>query len=141
MSDKFLAVLLVALLPSLSFAQGSQNYQCTHGDLQRRVETLYETGMTLPCEVHYYKDSEAPGEVQVLWRAMNEAGYCERKAQEFIAQLEEWGWNCGQNDTAETPADPETPAAPETPADTSPADDSELVGDPEQSEETAAGEE
>lgn len=107
MNEKLLTVLLVAIIPSLSFGQGSQNYQCSYGDLQRRVEVLYETGMTLPCEVQYYKDTEAPGEMQVLWRAMNEAGYCERKAEAFIAKFVEAGWNCGQNDDAVENAEPQ----------------------------------
>jgi hypothetical protein len=124
MKNKIRAVLLAALLPSLSFAQGPPNTLCTQGDLQRRVEILYETGMTFPCEVHYYKDTEAPGEAQVLWRAMNEAGYCERKAQEFILKLEGSGWNCGPNDAAES--DPE------------PADDSDNAAEPAQVDDTEA---
>lgn len=104
MNSKILAVSLVAMLPCLSFAEGPQNYLCTYGDLQRRVEILYETGMTLPCEVHYYKDTEAPGAKQVLWRAMNEASYCEDKAAEFIVKLQDLGWSCGQNEAAGTPA-------------------------------------
>ncbi len=103
MNPKILAVSLVALLPCLSFAEGPQNYLCTYSDLQRRVEILYETGMTLPCEVHYYKDTEAPGDKQVLWRAMNEANYCEQKAEEFIVKLQDLGWSCGQNQAAGTP--------------------------------------
>lgn len=100
MNDKILAVFLAAMLPSLSFGQGPQNYQCSYGDLQRRVEILYETGVTVPCEVHYYKDTELPGVRQVLWRALNEAGYCERKTEEFIAELQEMGWDCGQANEA-----------------------------------------
>lgn len=103
MKNKFLLVLLIAMLPSVSFAQGVQNYQCTIGDLQRRVEILYEAGGSVPCEVHYYKDTEADGERQVLWRALNEEGYCERKAQEFVAKLEEMGWSCERG----VAADPE----------------------------------
>ena len=96
MNDKILGVFLVTLLPSLAFAQAPHNYQCTYGDLQRRVEILYETGVTVPCEVHYFKDTEAPGETQVLWRALNEAGYCERMAENFIGRLRDLGWSCGQ---------------------------------------------
>ncbi len=96
MNDKILAIFLAALLPGLSLAQAPHNYQCKYGDLQRRVEILYETGVTVPCEVHYYKDTEAPGETQVLWRALNESGYCERMAEKFIGKLRDLGWNCGQ---------------------------------------------
>lgn len=107
MNYKYFAVLLAAMLPGLSLAQNAQNYQCTYGDLQRRVEILYEAGNTVPCEVHYYKDSEAPDERQVLWRALNESGYCESKTREFIARLEGWGWNCGQGtDAVQEPDDP-----------------------------------
>ncbi len=126
MNDKLLIVFLVAMLPSLSFAQSPQNYQCTYGDLQRRVEILYETGMTLPCEVHYYKDTEAPGERQVLWRAMNESGYCEQKTQEFVARLGEMGWTCGPNDDAGTNVQPAK------------MDDTEQGAEPEQADDTEA---
>jgi len=107
MNDKFLAVLFATMLPSLSFGQSPQAYECTYGDLQRRVEIFYEAGVTVPCEVHYYKDTEAPGEQQVLWRALNETGYCERKTEELIAKLRGWGWTCGQADDAGSKAEPE----------------------------------
>jgi hypothetical protein len=102
-----LVVLTAAILPFASLAQEQSNYQCSHGDLQRRVEIVYETGVTVPCEVHYYKDTEAPGERQVLWRALKEEGYCEEKTQEFIRQLASWGWSCGQAAAAEEAAAPE----------------------------------
>jgi hypothetical protein len=102
-----LVVITAAILPFGSLAQEQSNYQCSHGDLQRRVEIVYETGVTVPCEVHYYKDTEAPGERQVLWRALKEEGYCEEKTQEFIRQLASWGWSCGQAAAAEEAAAPE----------------------------------
>ena len=92
----FLAMCLATSLPSLAFAQAPHSYQCSYGDLQRRVEIFYETGVTVPCEVHYFKDTEAPGESQVLWRALNEAGYCERMAEDFIGKLRDLGWSCGR---------------------------------------------
>ena len=92
---KILIAIAVLLLPATLFAQGQSSYQCTMGELTRRVEIMHETGVSVPCEVHYYKDSEAPGERQVLWRAMSEEGYCEAKTTEFIAKLESMGWSCG----------------------------------------------
>ena len=74
-----------------------------NGALQRRVQVIYETGVSTPCEVHYFKDTESPGESQVLWRALNEEGYCEAKASEFVAKLESWGWACTSGDTAADP--------------------------------------
>lgn len=108
MNDRFLGLFIAATLPSLSFAQGPQDYQCTYGGLQRRIEILYETAVNVPCEVHYFKDTEAPDERQVLWRALNESGYCEKKTEEFIAKLREWGWDCGHSADSEKVAEPET---------------------------------
>jgi len=99
MNRKILLAVILALLPEVLLAQ---DYQCTIGSLQRRVEILYEGAASVPCEVHYYKDTEAQGERQVLWRALNEEGYCERKAQEFIVQLEDMGWSCERH-VAESP--------------------------------------
>jgi hypothetical protein len=92
-----LTVLLAATLPGLSLAQDNNAYQCSNGDLRRRVEIVYETGVTVPCEVHYYKDTEQPGERQVLWRALKQEGYCEEHAQQFITQLASWGWDCAES--------------------------------------------
>jgi len=130
MKDKILAILLAALLPGLSFAQAPHNYQCSLGELQRRVEILYETGVTVPCEVHYFKDTEAPGETQVLWRALREAGYCERMAARFIGKLQDWGWNCGQggDDGEAAVTEPDSESADGDSADEStPAEDSETT--------------
>lgn len=101
MNGKYVAAILAATLPTLALGQGADSYQCSYGELQRRVEILRETGVDVPCEVHYHKDTEAPGEPQVLWRATSEAGYCEKKTEEFIAKLRDWGWNCGNADQPE----------------------------------------
>lgn len=108
MNGKYTVALLAMAFPCLAFGQDSGSYQCTYGELQRRVEILTEPGVTVPCEVHYYKDTEAPGEKQVLWSATSQAGYCESKTEEFITQLEGWGWNCGRGDVA-MPAEPQAP--------------------------------
>lgn len=95
------AVLLVALaLPCIAHAQSSDSYQCTMNGMIRRVEIAREGAGPVPCEVAYYKDSEAPGERQVLWNAANEAGYCEAQAQSFVARLEGFGWQCDAADEA-----------------------------------------
>lgn len=101
MSDRTLsAILLLAFsIPTTTLAADS--YRCTNGDLVRRVEILYEPGRAVPCEVQYYKDTEAPGAPQVLWRAQNESGYCESKTAAFIEQLESQGWSCGSGDVEE----------------------------------------
>jgi hypothetical protein len=114
------AILLSALsLPATAIA--ADNYRCTLGDLVRRVEIYSEPGREVPCEVHYYKDTEMPGERQVPWRAQNEAGYCETRAAAFIEQLKSQGWDCQVSaagataPAAATPADEAAPAeAPES---------------------------
>lgn len=86
----------------LSFAFGASgaaiaqenSYTCTHGELTRRVVIMSEPGVSVPCEVQYFKDTEAPGESQVLWSAQNQEGFCEQKSSEFVASLEGWGWSC-----------------------------------------------
>ena len=118
-------LLLAALvLPLVSLGQETTSYQCKTGDLTRRVEIVYETGVTVPCEVHYYKDSEAPGDMQVLWRALNEAGYCEARTSEFVSKLEGMGWDCGAS-AIETPADDAIES--DDTGDLAPADDIELT--------------
>ena len=130
MMKKYLVLVLAFFLPAYALGQGPDNYRCTYGDLERRVEILREAGVSVPCEVHYYKDSEAPGAREVLWSATNEAGYCERKTKEFIAKLEGWGWNCGQG--GEEPVAPEVAddtaalsTAEETPTEDAVADEAE----------------
>ena len=114
MKNRYLVAILATTIPALAAAQGATNYQCSYGELQRRVEILTEPGVTVPCEVHYYKDTEAPGERQVLWSASSEEGYCERKTQEFIGQLLSWGWSCSTgSDAPEAPPEPEAAPQPE----------------------------
>jgi hypothetical protein len=119
MKSKFVALFVTSLIPGLVLAQGETSYQCNFENLQRRIEILTEPGVTVPCEVHYYKDSEMPGEKQVLWSASSEEGYCESKTLEFVAKLTEWGWTCGPSAAAEPAATPEPAMEPE------PADDAE----------------
>jgi len=117
MKSKTMIFLLATAIPCAAFGQGTTSYQCTNGDLTRRVEILTDPGVTVPCEVHYHKDTEAPGERQVLWSATAEIGYCERKTEEFVAKLRGWGWECGQasaTPAAEAEADDSADAAPAT---------------------------
>ena len=131
----FLAVLFAIFLPSLSIAQAPHDYQCALDNLQRRVVIFYETGVTVPCEVHYFKDTEAPGETQVLWRALNEAGYCERMADNFVSKLRELGWSCEQGSASEPASETAEPAAAEEPeAEATEGDDTGALIPAEESE-------
>lgn len=129
---KTITMIVLAVLPGILLAQEPDNYRCTYGDLTRRVEIAHETGVAVPCEVHYYKDTEAPGEQQVLWRALNEAGYCEARTREFIARLEGMGWSCAANDAApaagmgDSAADADDMAEADDTGDLAPAEDIEI---------------
>ena len=74
----------------------SIGHLCTLGGAVRRVEVYYpQAPETLPCQVIYYKDTEAPDQPEVLWDAQNEDGYCEAKANDMAEDLEtKWGWQC-----------------------------------------------
>jgi len=113
MNIKYAVALLALLVPVIATAQEGGKYQCTLGELVRRVEIFTEPGLTVPCEVHYYKDTEAPGESQVLWNAQTQVGYCEAKAEEFVAALQGWGWSCGASAAPAPEAAPESEPAPE----------------------------
>ena len=104
------AALVVA--PGIAAAQEDSTV-CTLGELTRRVVIMAEPGVSVPCEVHYFKDTEAPGESQVLWSAAAQEGYCEQQAAGFVAKLEGWGWSCS---AAAAPATPTAPAMEEAPA-------------------------
>ena len=102
-----LLILASALaLPLAVSAQDGDSYRCTLGSDVRRVQLFHEPGDVVPCEVQYFKDTEAPGERQVLWRALNEAGYCEARMREFVEKLEGLGWQCqpGEATTGEPAA-------------------------------------
>jgi hypothetical protein len=98
---------LLFILPGLTLADGSST-QCTYGDMVRRVVIMTEPGVSVPCEVHYFKDTEAPGEKQVLWSASQQAGYCEEKAAGLVEKLEGMGWNCGSDSSVAEPAEATT---------------------------------
>ena len=100
MRELSVSTLILVLMPGIALAQGAET-QCTSGDMVRRVVIMSEPGVSVPCEVHYYRDTEAPGEDQVLWSASSQEGYCEEKAAGLVSKLEGWGWDCGQQEEQE----------------------------------------
>ena len=72
----------------------ADSWTCQQEDLTRHVVVYYpQSPARLPCEVFYSKPQEnvVP---RALWKAANREGYCERKAAEFVAKLESWGFHC-----------------------------------------------
>ena len=86
---KIFSISMIVLFASHAFA----DEVCTQGNLTRTVSVVYaEPGQAVPCEVLYDKPQE--GAAQTLWRARNEAGYCEARAKEFVDKLKNMGWSC-----------------------------------------------
>ena len=92
MRSSIALVSLVSLFASsVSFAEPV--YQCDSASETRTVAIVYEnTEASVPCRVDYTKNDS----VQTLWRAENEAGYCEDKAQAFLDKLVGWGFSCSE---------------------------------------------
>ena len=89
------AVLTLTLIAISNFAAANTSSQCSLGEISRNIDIVYShPGQPVPCEVLYDKRSEGGG-LATLWRAQNEAGYCEARAAEFIARLEAMGYTCG----------------------------------------------
>jgi len=86
--------LLTDAIGQESTRQGDKSL-CKSGKLQRRVQVrYYKPEKQVPCEVQYYKNNEDPGMGQVLWRAANEVGFCEKKMAVLVDALSDSGWDC-----------------------------------------------
>ena len=127
MSRKLVPVVAVLVALGAEFAL-AKTVACTMASMERTVELRYDNpGEAVPCEIRYAKPTEGVGE-EVLWRAENEAGYCEARFQAFVDKLRGFGWSCGAADDA---GDQSTAAAGEAPVDDEPAptstDESEVT--------------
>ena len=128
-----LALALSAVLPLSAIAQSTTTYQCTMGGNTRRVELVHLRPERVPCEVLYFKDTEAPGERELLWSADVDVGYCEARAAEFVTQLEELGWSCPMISVFTRTPEPVTAdeGAPPPAAEPPSVDDTDALGAPE----------
>ncbi|MGD8417807.1 MAG: hypothetical protein PVH91_12175 [Pseudomonadales bacterium] len=90
---RLLSVWLAVLAPAAAVAAP---VTCEYGELTRKVEVVYvNPGQAVPCEVIYDKSGE--GSIETLWRASNEAGYCEAQAATLVDKLTGMGWRCGKD--------------------------------------------
>lgn len=93
-----LGTLVAAGPPALA-----EQFQCMHGDVERRVELNFaETANRLPCKVLYWRNVAEDAEPRVLWRAEADATFCIDKTKDLIARLEDGGWRCTVADEAQT---------------------------------------
>ena len=88
----------------------ANTWSCTHNNLVRTVSIEYADSGGLPCFVNYTKETEGE-ETRSLWSADNLEGYCEDKAEEFVAKLTSWGWDCTKTSAASEPEDVSEPEA------------------------------
>ena len=86
-----IAVFLAAGATSSAMAIESQQTMCKFGEKTRIIEVVYLGEGNLPCEVNYTKSGQ---ETKTLWHAANKAGYCEKKADDFVEKQISWGWAC-----------------------------------------------
>lgn len=70
-------------------------FTCSNPSVTRTLKIQYPNGTPLPCRVVYDKSQEG-SEVQILWQATTEEGYCEDKAETFVTKLTNWGWTCSE---------------------------------------------
>lgn len=75
----------------------------------------------MPCSVVYKKPTEKVAD-KTLWTAEAAEGYCEAKAEAFIAKLESWKWTCAKQAEAKKDAAAESSEAAPTEAATGGAD-------------------
>jgi hypothetical protein len=90
-------VTIAALTFSAAALHAEETVQtsCTKGDLVRRIAVLeHSLSSGRSCEVVYWKETETPGEQEVLWTAKQDAGYCYSKAITFAGKLTSLGWSC-----------------------------------------------
>jgi len=95
-------LLIGVALPLAATAAEPLSTSCTHSGEERIIEIVYPEGTELPCEVQYTKN----GETRTLWTASGQAGFCESKAEEFVAKQRSWGWQCDSEATATEEAVP-----------------------------------
>ncbi len=108
-------ILTIVALTSMSvIAVENQSTLCTAGEQQRKIELVYPQGTELPCEVQYTKSDN----MQILWSASGEAGFCEAKYEAFVEKQRSWGWLCESSSTEQQQQEPagneSDPAEPET---------------------------
>ncbi len=112
-----LTFLFFAFIFSLTFA-APMTYAstiCKQGTLTRSIYVVYsQPGHSIPCEVVYDKADSVPA--MTLWRAENEIGYCEAKAESFTEKLASLGWTCGEPTSEQTQAGEQTNGTPMPPA-------------------------
>ena len=97
--QRFCVSLILCFASVAAMAGNNYHYVCKLDDSVRLIEVAYLVpDQTVPCEVRYQKDDEAPN---VIWRADNQEGFCENKAQVLKQKQEAWGFSCHSDNLPE----------------------------------------
>jgi hypothetical protein len=108
------AVLTPVLIAAAGAAVANET-RCVRGDDAVRRVAVEAPDRGVPCEVVYWKDTEAPGVRSVLWSAETDADFCARKAEELVETLAGGGWSCSTAGEQPRAASREAPAAEPSP--------------------------
>ena len=78
--------------------QVTDQYICSAGNLQRKVELVYENRIgQVPCRIRQSIRAQAP---ETLWRAQFQAEFCTSQIKTFVQKLESGGYQCVHTDSA-----------------------------------------
>lgn len=108
--------IFITILFTICFSQvalADTTYVCNQGDMERRIEVVYLSTGTVPCEVRYTKN----GNTEMLWSAQTEEGYCDARAVDFVEKQRGWGWECSEIEVDRGEPDMSEPSAPVIPED------------------------
>ena len=72
------------------------SYTCLHKQQIRKLFVSFPDGTPLPCTLDYHKVTESTEGRKTLWRARQDAQFCENKMIQMVEQFEEWGWDCSE---------------------------------------------
>lgn len=90
---------LIAGVAAVWQSASASEFECRNGAQLRRVEVRSGPAVEdVACEVRYWRDATRQGSGDVLWRANQDANFCEDKAAELISRLEAGGWRCAAVD-------------------------------------------
>ena len=92
-------LIVISFYSHLALAIDSKTTLCTFQNIERKIAVVYTQDSLTPCEVQYTKEAD----MQVLWSANAQTGYCEEKAANLVEKLKGWGWQC-EAQTKDKPA-------------------------------------
>lgn len=96
-----LAAIAMLGLSASVLAEPNYHYVCTQAPDVRIIEVAYLVPeQKVPCEVRYKKED---AESSILWRADNQEGFCESRAQYLVEKQREWGFECKSDNAPSEP--------------------------------------